>query len=116
MVACAKRCWARGCSTARGRLLRFGGTVIKNVAGYDVSRVLAGSLGMLGVIIDVSLKVLPAPALESTLRFDMGEAQALEQLNLWGGRPLPISGQLLAGRIRCGCGFPDRRRQSARPR
>lgn len=76
----------------RGRLLRFGGTVIKNVAGYDVSRVLAGSLGMLGVIIDVSLKVLPAPAMESTLRFEMGESQALEQLNRWSGRPLPISG------------------------
>ena len=91
MVACASRCLAHDCWTARGRLLRFGGTVIKNVAGYDVSRVLAGSLGMLGVIIDVSLKVLPMPALESTLRFDMGEAQALDQLNLWGGRPLPIS-------------------------
>jgi glycolate oxidase FAD binding subunit len=75
----------------KGRLLRFGGTVIKNVAGYDVSRVLAGSLGMLGVILDVSLKVLPAPARESTLRFEMTEAQALEHLNLWGGRPLPIS-------------------------
>jgi glycolate oxidase FAD binding subunit len=75
----------------RGRLLRFGGTVIKNVAGYDVSRVLAGSLGMLGVIIDVSLKVLPMPAAESTLHFEMGESQALEQLDLWGGRPLPVS-------------------------
>ncbi|MEO8307802.1 MAG: glycolate oxidase subunit GlcE [Pseudomonadota bacterium] len=75
----------------RGRLLRFGGTVIKNVAGYDVSRVLAGSLGMLGVIIDVSLKVLPRPATEATLRFDLDEAQALHQLNQWGGRPLPIS-------------------------
>jgi glycolate oxidase FAD binding subunit len=75
----------------RGRLLRCGGTVIKHVAGYDVSRVLAGSLGMLGVIIDLSLKVLPAPALEATLRFDLGEAQALEQLNLRGGQPLPIS-------------------------
>jgi glycolate oxidase FAD binding subunit len=75
----------------RGRLLRFGGTVIKNVAGYDVSRVLAGSLGMLGVIIDVSLKVLPLPARETTLGFSMSETQALEQMNLWGGRPLPIS-------------------------
>jgi glycolate oxidase FAD binding subunit len=75
----------------RGRLLRFGGTVMKNVAGYDVSRLLAGSLGMLGVIIDVSLKVLPMPAWESTLRFEMDEAQALDQVNLWSGRPLPIS-------------------------
>ncbi len=75
----------------RGRLLRFGGTVMKNVAGYDVARLLAGSLGILGVIIDVSLKVLPAPALEATLRFDMDETQALDQLNSWGGRPLPVS-------------------------
>jgi glycolate oxidase FAD binding subunit len=74
-----------------GRLLRFGGTVMKNVAGYDVSRVLAGSLGMLGVIVDVSLKVLPMPAQELTLQFECSEAQALEQLNVWGGRPLPIS-------------------------
>jgi glycolate oxidase FAD binding subunit len=81
----------------RGRLLRFGGTVIKNVAGYDVSRVLAGSLGMLGVIIDVSLKVLPMPALEVTLCFDMDESQALEQLHHWGARPLPISASCWRG-------------------
>lgn len=75
----------------RGRLLKFGGTVIKNVAGYDVSRLLAGSLGMLGVIVDVSIKVLPLPASDLTLRFEMGEEQALRQLNGWGGQPLPIS-------------------------
>jgi glycolate oxidase FAD binding subunit len=75
----------------RGRLLRFGGTVIKNVAGYDVSRVLAGSLGILGVIIDLSLKVLPCPEKETTLHFGMGESEALGHLNTWGGRPLPIS-------------------------
>lgn len=75
----------------KGRLLRFGGTVIKNVAGYDVSRVLAGSLGILGVIVDVSLKVLPRPEVESTLRLEMNEAAALERLNFWGGQPLPIS-------------------------
>jgi glycolate oxidase FAD binding subunit len=75
----------------RGRLLRFGGTVIKNVAGYDVSRVLAGSLGILGVIIDLSLKVLPCPEKETTLHFEMGETEALDKLNSWGGRPLPVS-------------------------
>jgi glycolate oxidase FAD binding subunit len=75
----------------KGRLLRFGGTVIKNVAGYDVSRVLAGSLGILGVIIDVSLKVVPRPALELTLRIELNERRALERLNFWGGKPLPIS-------------------------
>jgi glycolate oxidase FAD binding subunit len=75
----------------QARLLRFGGTVMKNVAGYDVSRVLAGSLGILGVIVDVSLKVLPRSAAEVTLRFEMSERQALERLNELGGKPLPIS-------------------------
>lgn len=76
---------------AQGRVLRFGGEVIKNVAGYDVSRLLTGSLGTLGIILDVSLKVLPMPAEELTLRFDMSESQALHQINQWGGQPLPIS-------------------------
>jgi glycolate oxidase FAD binding subunit len=75
----------------QGQLLRFGGTVIKNVAGYDVSRLLAGSLGILGVIVDVSLKVLPMPAAERTLRFAMAEVQALDQLQQWAARPLPLS-------------------------
>ncbi|HXC58069.1 MAG TPA: glycolate oxidase subunit GlcE [Steroidobacteraceae bacterium] len=75
----------------QGRLLRFGGTVIKNVAGYDVSRLLAGSLGILGVIVDVSLKVLPMPAMERSLRFSMSEQAALENLQQWGGEPLPLS-------------------------
>lgn len=75
----------------RGEVLRFGGEVMKNVAGYDVSRVLAGSLGTLGLILDVSLKVLPKPVAEASLRFEMDEAAALHQLNVWGGQPLPIS-------------------------
>jgi len=75
----------------RGRLLAFGGTVMKNVAGYDVSRVLAGSLGILGVITEVTLKVLPRPAREATLRLRMDEARALDALNAWGGQPWPIS-------------------------
>jgi glycolate oxidase FAD binding subunit len=82
----------------RGRVLKFGGTVIKNVAGYDVSRLLAGSLGTLGVIVDVSVKVLPVPACELTLCFDMDEDQALRQLNAWGGQPLPLSASCWHGR------------------
>ncbi|MFM2445765.1 MAG: glycolate oxidase binding subunit, partial [Pseudomonadota bacterium] len=61
----------------RGDHLAFGGTVMKNVAGYDVARVLAGSLGMLGVITEVALKVLPRPAAETTLRFEFDQAAAL---------------------------------------
>ncbi len=75
----------------RGELLRFGGTVMKNVAGYDVSRALAGSLGVLGVICEVSLKVLPRPPATATLRFEMDQAAALQRLNAWGGQPLPLN-------------------------
>jgi glycolate oxidase FAD binding subunit len=75
----------------RGELLTFGGQVMKNVAGYDVSRLMAGSLGTLGLITEVSLKVLPRAVAESTLVFEMDEAQALAQLNRWGGQPLPIN-------------------------
>ena len=73
------------------RELNFGGRVMKNVAGYDVSRLLAGSLGTLGLMLEVSLKVLPKPAAEATLRLDIPEAKALETLNQWAGRPLPVS-------------------------
>jgi len=75
----------------KGEVLSFGGQVMKNVAGYDVSRVLAGSMGILGVICEVSLKVLPRPTATATLRFECDQAQALKQLNAWGGEPLPIS-------------------------
>ncbi|MDA8110547.1 MAG: glycolate oxidase subunit GlcE [Betaproteobacteria bacterium] len=75
----------------RGRVLAFGGEVMKNVAGYDVSRLLAGSLGTLGVILEVSLKVLPRPPAEATLRFELPQDRAIESLNRWAGRPLPIS-------------------------
>jgi len=73
-----------------GQVLSFGGQVMKNVAGYDVSRLLAGSMGVLGLICEVSLKVLPVAPATTTLRFELDEAQALQQLNAWGGQPLPI--------------------------
>lgn len=75
----------------RGQVLTFGGQVMKNVAGYDVSRIIAGSLGTLGVILEVSLKVLPRPVAEATLQFAMSEADAIDRLNQWGGQPLPLS-------------------------
>jgi glycolate oxidase FAD binding subunit len=75
----------------RGKLLQFGGTVMKNVAGYDVARALAGSLGVLGVLIEISIKVLPAPLVETTLQFEMPQSEALRKLNEWGGKPWPIS-------------------------
>jgi glycolate oxidase FAD binding subunit len=75
----------------RGEVLSFGGQVMKNVAGYDVSRALAGSMGTLGVIAEVSLKVLPQPVLSATLRFEREQAAALAQMHAWGGQPLPIT-------------------------
>ena len=74
-----------------GQVLNFGGQVMKNVAGYDVSRLLAGSLGTLGVLAEVTLKVLPQPVAETTLLFECDAAEAIRRLNAWGGQPLPIS-------------------------
>lgn len=76
----------------KAELLRFGGTVMKNVAGYDVSRLMAGSWGTLGVISEVSIKVLPVAPGEATLRFaGVDQAEALQRLNQWGGLPLPLN-------------------------
>src|SRR3954471_11017419 len=75
----------------RGELLEFGGQVMKNVAGYDVSRLMAGALGTLGLITEVSLKVLPVAPAEATLRFSLPQAEALQKLNAWGGQPLPLN-------------------------
>lgn len=75
----------------RGEHLTFGGQVMKNVAGYDVSRLLAGSLGSLGVITEVSLKVLPVAPSEATLCFELPQDSALQQLARWRAQPLPIN-------------------------
>ncbi|MFZ2989470.1 glycolate oxidase subunit GlcE [Ideonella sp.] len=86
------RDYVLGASLLNGRaeLLSFGGQVMKNVAGYDVSRLLAGSMGMLGVICEVSLKVLPVAPATATLRFDFDQATALRRINEWSGLPLPL--------------------------
>jgi glycolate oxidase FAD binding subunit len=75
----------------RGEILSFGGQVAKNVAGYDVSRLAAGSLGILGVICEVSIKVMPKSIATATLYFDEPEEQTLRQLRVWASRPLPIT-------------------------
>ena len=75
----------------KGEDLSFGGRVIKNVAGYDVSRLMAGALGTLGVITEISFKVLPRPAVEATLAFEMDESEAIGAVNRWAGQPLPLS-------------------------
>lgn len=75
----------------RAEHLTFGGQVMKNVAGYDVTRLTVGSLGILGVLTEVSLKVLPVAPAEATLVFEIDQARALEQLHRWGGQPLPLN-------------------------
>ncbi len=76
----------------RGNNLAFGGQVMKNVAGYDVSRLLTGSLGTLGVILEVSLKALPLPPAELTLCCEQTRAEAIALMNRWAGQPLPVTG------------------------
>jgi glycolate oxidase FAD binding subunit len=85
----------------KGEDLSFGGRVIKNVAGYDVSRLMTGALGTLGVITEISFKVLPRPVAEMTLAYEMDESAAIEQANVWAGQPLPLSATAWqAGRLR----------------
>ncbi len=79
------------CINGRGEILRFGGEVVKNVAGFDAARLMAGALGTLGVLLEVTFKVLPRPACDLTLAFEMDAAKAIETLNRWAARPLPIS-------------------------
>jgi glycolate oxidase FAD binding subunit len=79
------------CINGKGETLRLGGQVMKNVAGYDLSRTLTGSLGTLALLLDVHLKVLPCPSLETTLVQNCSAAVAVEYFNRWAGKPLPLS-------------------------
>ncbi len=75
----------------KGDVLKFGGQVMKNVAGYDVSRLMVGSLGTLGLLLEVSLKVLPVPVEELSLRFEMAEQEAIDAMNRWAAQPFSLS-------------------------
>ncbi|HLA74749.1 MAG TPA: glycolate oxidase subunit GlcE [Gammaproteobacteria bacterium] len=83
--------------TGQGDILTFGGQVMKNVAGFDASRLMAGALGTLGIILEASLKVLPRPAHEQTLTFECTSAEAIRNMNRWAALPLPISGAAYDG-------------------
>jgi glycolate oxidase FAD binding subunit len=85
--------------TGLGKHLKFGGEVMKNVAGYDLSRLMAGSFGCLGLITEVSLKVLPKPRLCTSIALEMDSARALARLAEWGQQPLPISAASHDGRM-----------------
>ena len=78
----------------QGEIKRFGGTVMKNVAGYDVARALTGSMGTLGLLLDLSVKTLPLAPAEATLCFEIDQLRMIEQLNRWSAQPLPLSASL----------------------
>jgi glycolate oxidase FAD binding subunit len=78
----------------QGEILRFGGQVMKNVAGYDLSRLMAGALGTLGLLLEVSVKVLPRPATERTLAFELDAPGAANKVLEWGRQPWPLSATL----------------------
>jgi glycolate oxidase FAD binding subunit len=82
----------------RGEDLRFGGRVMKNVAGFDVARAMAGAMGTLGVLVEVSLKCLPLPKAEATLVFECAADEAVRRVNEWSGKPLPVSATCHQGR------------------
>ena len=79
------------CINGKGETLRFGGEVMKNVAGYDVSRLMAGAMGTLGILTEISLKVLPRPACSQTRAFEMQGEPASELMTSFLGRSLPVS-------------------------
>lgn len=89
----AARDFVLGCRiiNGRGQVLRFGGEVMKNVAGYDLSRLMAGAWGTLGVLLDVSLKVLPAPQARITLAHEGDARQTIDRFSQWGNKPWPIT-------------------------
>jgi glycolate oxidase FAD binding subunit len=80
-----------------GEILKFGGEVMKNVAGFDVSRLMVGALGTLGVVLEISMKVLPRPEAETTLIFAMNSDEALVQMNRWAGQNWPLSAACFDG-------------------
>lgn len=88
----------------KGQDLSFGGKVMKNVAGYDVSRLLPGSLGTLSLLLEASVKVLPKPAATATLRCQISQEKALKILNEWAGQPLPLSASCWIGSAKGGNG------------
>jgi glycolate oxidase FAD binding subunit len=81
----------------KGQDLSFGGKVMKNVAGYDVSRLLPGSMGTLSLLLEASVKVLPRPAATTSLRCNITQARALQLVNEWAGQPLPLSASCWIG-------------------
>ena len=83
----------------RGEILRFGGKVMKNVAGYDVSRLMAGAYGTLGILLEVSLKVLPRPAASITVAHECSATEAIASMSALLGKPYPVDGTCYDGEL-----------------
>ncbi len=81
----------------RGELMRFGGQVMKNVAGYDVSRLNTGAFGSLGLLLNVSLRVAPQPDHEATLRYELSAEEALTMCRHIALKPYPVTGTFWHG-------------------
>lgn len=75
----------------RGELLTFGGQVMKNVAGFDVTRLVTGALGTLGIVAEASIKCLPVPRVQATRVLALAAGESIKRVNEWGGKPLPLS-------------------------
>jgi glycolate oxidase FAD binding subunit len=94
----------------RGQDLAFGGRVMKNVAGFDLPRLMTGALGTLGLLTEISLKCLPAPKVQTTRVLECGVNDAIRIVNEWRGKPLPISATCHRGSASpCACPGPRRR-------
>jgi glycolate oxidase FAD binding subunit len=85
------------CINGDGEVLQFGGQVMKNVAGYDVARLMVGAQGTLGVLLEISVKVLPAPSAQTTRCLTLTQTEALTAMNAYAGRPLPLTGACYDG-------------------
>ena len=81
----------------RGQILGFGGEVMKNVAGYDVSRVQTGAFGTLGLLLDISMKILPRPELELTLHHELDVPGTADTLVAMAREPIPLSASMVLG-------------------
>lgn len=99
----AARDFLLGCKIINGKaeILSFGGEVMKNVAGYDVSRLMAGAMGTLGVLLEVSLKVLPKAEMDHTQIFHCSSVEALDKMHALSQTPLPISASSFHGSDLC---------------
>jgi len=95
----AARDFLLGCNIINGKaeMLTFGGNVMKNVAGYDVSRLMAGAMGTLGIILSCSVKTLPKPEAEMTLSLNCNENEAINTMRNWAQKSLPISATCFYG-------------------